>query len=158
MSTETTHLRYRAGGGTLDRFLVKVLVVNVGSSSVKLRLLDANNVLLYTETLNVDRTGVTRDTLETAISGIADMVDAIGHRIVHGGRRFTGPVLIDEQVEQESAGPGRSRPLAPTEIACRARCGQRSAPRRARRRMLRHRLPRDDARGVLDLRPTDRVA
>src|ERR1700722_6762527 len=98
---ETTRQRYRVGGGTIDSCLMRILVVNVGSSSVKLRLLDDHDSLLYSETLSVDRNGVTRETLESAISGIADTVDAVGHRIVHGGTRFTGPVVIDEQVEQQ---------------------------------------------------------
>ena len=56
-----------------------VLVVNAGSTSLKLHLVHG------TESRRVD-----------------DIVaaDAVGHRVVHGGRRFVGPALIDDEVEQ----------------------------------------------------------
>jgi acetate kinase len=39
--------------------------------------------------------------LQGAIETIADQVDAVGHRIVHGGARFGDAVRIDERVERE---------------------------------------------------------
>ena len=59
-----------------------VLVVNAGSSSLKLRLLDANDQLIWS--------GESTDHLPEA--------DAVGHRIVHGGVDFVEPVRIDEAV------------------------------------------------------------
>ncbi len=64
----------------------RVLVVNAGSSSLKLSLLDHD------------------DTLIARPSGLGELrglpaPDAIGHRVVHGGPDFTGPVLIDDEVE-----------------------------------------------------------
>jgi acetate kinase len=46
---------------------------------------------------------------EIRSSGITEL-DGVGHRIVHGGRRFTSPVLLDEEVVQELR---RLVPLAP---------------------------------------------
>jgi acetate kinase len=56
-----------------------VLVVNAGSTSLKLHLVRED------ESRSVD-----------------DFVaaDAVGHRVVHGGRRFVGPALVDDEVER----------------------------------------------------------
>jgi acetate kinase len=55
-----------------------VLVVNAGSTSLKLHLVRGN------ESCPVD------DFVEA---------DAVGHRVVHGGNRFVGPTLVDDDVE-----------------------------------------------------------
>ena len=80
--------------------LQRILVVNAGSSSVKLRLLDADDRVLAhwdqaVPTGTIDRGALAR-TLDEATTP-----DAIGHRIVHGGRRYLGPVLLDASVERE---------------------------------------------------------
>jgi len=61
---------------------VDVLVVNAGSTSLKLHLVEGD------ESRPVD-----------------DFVaaDAVGHRVVHGGRRFVGPARIDGDVERAIA-------------------------------------------------------
>jgi acetate kinase len=70
---------------------VRVLVVNAGSSSVKLALLDGDRVV---EERSVDPGGAT-----DALAELVDLgADAVGHRIVHGGRRFTGATLVDDDV------------------------------------------------------------
>jgi len=38
-------------------------------------------------------------------------IEAVGHRIVHGGERFSAPVLIDQTVEQEIDGLSELAPL-----------------------------------------------
>ena len=75
---------------------MRVLVVNAGSSSLKLRVVDANELC---ESVDLPVTGADLDaaSLAEAIGSIGP-VDAVGHRIVHGGTRFTGPVLIDDDV------------------------------------------------------------
>ena len=75
----------------------RILVVNAGSSSLKLRVLGPDDAVDGAADLPAPR-GVTdaRD-LETAIRGLGD-VDAVGHRIVHGGTVFSGPVRIDPGV------------------------------------------------------------
>jgi acetate kinase len=77
---------------------LRVLVVNAGSSSVKLRVLGDRDDLLGTADLPVERGEIDRRELERALGGLP-AADAVGHRIVHGGERFTAPVLIDPEVE-----------------------------------------------------------
>ena len=70
---------------------MRVLVVNAGSSSLKLRLLGANDELLGTRDLAPgEEVGRALDALGEA--------DAAGHRIVHGGERFSAPAVIDDEV------------------------------------------------------------
>ena len=70
---------------------MRVLTVNTGSSSLKLRVVDGEQ-LLGSE----DLAAIYLD--EDAIAGLGP-VDAIAHRFVHSGARFHAPVRIDPQVE-----------------------------------------------------------
>jgi acetate kinase len=75
---------------------VYVLVVNAGSSSLKLRLLDDDDELRSEADAAPDDEHALQSFVETC-----DRVDAIGHRVVHGGRRFIRPCVIDEDVVSE---------------------------------------------------------
>jgi len=77
---------------------VHVLVVNAGSSSLKLSVLDDDR-LLFSESLSLERGRIDAEALEATVRR-AGAIDAVGHRIVHGGTEFIGPVLVDEQVVQ----------------------------------------------------------
>ena len=85
------------GPGAVSRGLVRVLVVNAGSSSLKLRLLDGADRTLAEE--EVEGTGgrLDRRALDRAV-GEAGEVDAVGHRVVHGGDRYSRPVVVDDAV------------------------------------------------------------
>lgn len=74
-----------------------VLVVNAGSSSVKLRLLDAADRVVDTADLPADASGFDDGAL-TSVLRDWPPPDAVGHRIVHGGTVFTGPVRVDDGV------------------------------------------------------------
>jgi len=77
---------------------VRVLVVNAGSSSLKLRLLDGHDVLERSTDLPVDADdGFDTSGLAAALRGWP-RPDLVGHRVVHGGTDFTGPVHIDDAV------------------------------------------------------------
>jgi acetate kinase len=76
---------------------VRVLVVNAGSSSLKLRVLDAQNQLTATADLPISQGTFDLAALADAL-GTMGAVDAVGHRIVHGATQFTGPVRIDDRV------------------------------------------------------------
>jgi acetate kinase len=67
---------------------VRVLVVNAGSTSLKLRVLDADDGVLV------------RHDLEPGEPLPPDLpeVDAVGHRVVHGGTAFRRPVVVDDAV------------------------------------------------------------
>jgi acetate kinase len=118
---------------------MRVLVVNAGSSSLKLRVLDAGDTVLGSVDLPADGSGYDQDlaadrirqltarvrpggsdaggsdaggsTMEGAGSdldgeasttdGQPSGVDAVGHRVVHGGTQYAGSVRIDEQVEAD---------------------------------------------------------
>jgi acetate kinase len=78
---------------------MRVLVVNAGSSSLKIRVLGHLDEELFAEDLTADRGVFVKAELERALASIGPSYDAVGHRIVHGGSRFAGPVLLTPQVE-----------------------------------------------------------
>jgi acetate kinase len=76
---------------------VRVLVVNAGSSSLKLRVLDDSDQVTGTADLPAPRGAADAAAIGPALASLGD-ADAVGHRIVHGGTWFTGPVRIDDGV------------------------------------------------------------
>jgi acetate kinase len=83
-----------------------VLIVNAGSSSLKLRVLDdAGSVTGSADSvtgsadLPAPRGAADAAAIKAAIEPWGE-VHAVGHRIVHGGQEFSGPVLIDAGVRQ----------------------------------------------------------
>jgi len=75
---------------------VRVLVVNAGSSSLKLSVLDGEHRVGAQE-LRTERTQLDADEVATAVARL-EPVDAVGHRIVHGGARYRRAVRIDAEV------------------------------------------------------------
>ncbi|GAA1699180.1 acetate/propionate family kinase [Kribbella yunnanensis] len=68
-----------------------LLIVNAGSSSLKLRVLGPNDAVLDERSISDwDGSGDALSELKA---------DAIVHRVVHGGSRFEGAVLVDDEVE-----------------------------------------------------------
>ncbi|MHB8319901.1 MAG: acetate/propionate family kinase [Acidimicrobiales bacterium] len=76
---------------------MRTLVVNAGSSSLKLRVLDDQNTLLFGVDLPAAHGRADATALADALAS-CDGIDAVGHRIVHGGTEFTGPVRVDDGV------------------------------------------------------------
>ena len=70
---------------------MRVLVVNAGSSSLKLRLLGDADEPLGARDLEPGQD------VATAVAELG-AAEAVGHRVVHGGARFVDPVLIDDPV------------------------------------------------------------
>ncbi len=58
--------------------MLRILVVNAGSTSLKLHLVEGDEAEAV-ESLEVD-------------------ADAVAHRVVHGGKRFQQPVTLDAEV------------------------------------------------------------
>lgn len=72
-----------------------VLVVNTGSSSLKLRLLDHDDEVLASAELEA---WDGRSRLDEQFDERWRRADAVGHRVVHGGEDFQGPTSIDDGV------------------------------------------------------------
>jgi acetate kinase len=83
----------------LARGVTRVLVVNAGSSSLKLSLLGDGDETLGERELAAPGGTVDDRDLQDALGGGLAEGDAVGHRIVHGGQRFRDAVLIDAEVE-----------------------------------------------------------
>jgi acetate kinase len=69
---------------------VNVLTVNAGSSSLKLSVLDADDAVLGTRESGVDDVG---DEIARLLDETGP-VDAVGHRVVHGGAAHIGPERV----------------------------------------------------------------
>ena len=104
---------------------MNVLVINAGSSSLKYQVInmadesviakglcekvgcddafckqwysDDNKVITKPMKNHLEAMAVVIETLINDLGGL-DMIDAIGHRVVHGGEKFDKSVLVDEQV------------------------------------------------------------
>jgi acetate kinase len=77
---------------------MNVLVVNSGSSSVKLSVVDDRDGLVGSRDL-VRRPGAGLGTELAAFLRDFPDVDAAGHRVVHGGLQFVDPVIIDSATD-----------------------------------------------------------
>ena len=106
-----------------------VLVINSGSSSLKFQVRDVAAGSILTEGL-IERIGMSNggqgdgevvgpadhaEALEQVDAAIHEVLgdrqlDAVGHRVVHGGERFGEPVLIDNEITRAIE---RLNPLAP---------------------------------------------
>ncbi|MGZ3147266.1 acetate/propionate family kinase [Lentzea chajnantorensis] len=76
-----------------------MLVVNAGSSSLKLRFLDEHDAVRHTADLPAGADGFDTSRLAGVLRDW-DEPDVVGHRVVHGGTGFTGPVRIDDVVRE----------------------------------------------------------
>ena len=63
----------------------RILVVNAGSTSLKLHAVEADDTAEPVESLEA----------------LPDGIEAVAHRVVHGGARFREPVVIDAAVRDE---------------------------------------------------------
>jgi acetate kinase len=75
---------------------LRILVVNAGSSSLKLSVLDDDDTV-SSETLPSPRGRIDADAVRETVGRVGE-IDAVGHRIVHGGSEFVDPVVVDERV------------------------------------------------------------
>jgi acetate kinase len=85
-----------------------VLVVNAGSSSLKLSVLDDEDAVLAADDVN-EWDGQDTSALARLIEPFGPL-DAVGHRVVHGGPDLRGPVVVDADTEAAIAA---LTPLAP---------------------------------------------
>jgi acetate kinase len=93
-----------------------VLVLNAGSSSLKASLLDGSGSRLWQGQRDCPMAegaspeAVLEDWLPAALAPWSDAIVLAGHRVVHGGERFTAPVRLEPTV---LAALGDLVPLAP---------------------------------------------
>jgi acetate kinase len=87
---------------------VRVLVVNAGSSSLKLRVLDDDRVVASRDLDARDGHANAREL--SAFIGEVEF-DAAGHRVVHGGHVFRESVVVTDDVMERLASIGSLAPL-----------------------------------------------
>lgn len=76
---------------------MRVLVLNAGSSSLKLSLVDGDDRVLVEREFEVAEGRLDESLMAGAVRGM-EGIEAIGHRIVHGGPRYSSSVRIDGEV------------------------------------------------------------
>ena len=86
----------------------RVLVLNAGSATLKATVLDLPSIdPRFDSTVQWgtgDAAEAVAQTVEGVVTGLVgqgvrtDSVHAVGHRVVHGGDRFTAPTLLDDDV------------------------------------------------------------
>ena len=79
--------------------MARVLVVNAGSSSLKLRVLTGDDEVAASADLPAPRGAADNAAIKAAIEGFGP-VDAAGHRVVPGGTLYAAPVLITDEVRR----------------------------------------------------------
>jgi acetate kinase len=75
----------------------RVLIVNAGSSSLKLQLLGPGDEVLAGREVERWEGDPEHADIAEFVTGL-DAVDAVGHRVVHGGSRFRAATRIDDDV------------------------------------------------------------
>jgi len=95
-----------------------VLVLNAGSSSLKYQVVDPLDGTVQTRG-NVER--IAASGMHAALTELTAALDSagvtasdlvgVGHRVVHGGARFTAPAVIDDEVLAEVEELARLAPL-----------------------------------------------
>jgi acetate kinase len=88
---------------------MRVLVVNSGSRSVKLRLVGDGNTVLMESDMGAPEEGSLDQLADFVVR--AGGVDAVGHRVVHGGSLFTEPVVVTDAVRRDLDGLNDLAPL-----------------------------------------------
>lgn len=99
---------------------MRVLVLNAGSSSLKASVVENGRAVARTmvewgsdATQVPDRESGVRAALEELFVAGAPVgsIEAVGHRVVHGGGRFVEPVVVDDDVEAAIGDLGELAPL-----------------------------------------------
>jgi acetate kinase len=85
---------------------MKILVLNAGSSSLKFDLWETTAEMIAADSDlllqqgDVERVASMAEAIESVFARVKIPIHAVGHRIVHGGSRFTTSVIIDAEVEK----------------------------------------------------------
>ena len=76
---------------------MRVLVVNAGSSSLKVSLVAPDDKVLTEHEFEAPGGQINSASLAAAVHEMQD-IEAVGHRVVHGGSRYPQSVRIDADV------------------------------------------------------------
>ena len=79
---------------------MRLLLLNAGSSNLKASLIEPpNRAPVFERTIDWidDGRDAVGATVEEVLKAADTPIDAIGHRVVHGGERFTGPTRLDDE-------------------------------------------------------------
>ena len=87
---------------------MRILVLNAGSSSIKLRLLESNDDVSFSRDLGTEGLK-TPGSLKEAVG--ESEIDAVGHRVVHGGSSFSSAAIITDEVQDQIASLEQLAPL-----------------------------------------------
>jgi acetate kinase len=79
---------------------MKILVLNVGSSSIKYKLFDMPSQKVIKSKTLAEVKDYAKE-LKNILESIDENIDAYGHRVVHGGEKFHSPTLITNEVIKE---------------------------------------------------------
>src|SRR5690349_10875341 len=114
---------------------MRIFVLNAGSSSLKFRLLELGASEQVLADGSVEKWGTGDASMRISVAGNARErssvlaesprqaaehairaclplgIDALGHRVVHGGAKFEAPTRIDDQVVQQIEAVSRLAPL-----------------------------------------------
>ncbi|MEM7194949.1 MAG: acetate/propionate family kinase [Pseudomonadota bacterium] len=94
---------------------MNILVINCGSSSVKFQVIDmaSESTVKKGKIERIGEDGLTHDkAVREILDGVWDLnIGAVGHRVVHGGERFTDAVNIDDSVIDEIDARSADAPL-----------------------------------------------
>jgi acetate kinase len=88
---------------------MNVLVLNCGSATVKYRTLAMEPGYAELARGSVESSAVEQVVAAAAAAGVR--IDAVGHRVVHGGERFLQPVRIDEDTLEQLQALSEFAPL-----------------------------------------------
>ena len=89
---------------------MKILVVNAGSSSLKLRLLDDADQVVHSADLATDANGFDERQL-AAHTETWPRPDIVAHRVVHGGQEYRSAIRIDPEVRERLQALSELAPL-----------------------------------------------
>ncbi|MBR8745288.1 acetate/propionate family kinase, partial [Nocardiopsis sp. MG754419] len=89
---------------------MRVLVVNAGSSSLKLSVVGGDEVVEWSDAVPVEADVWDARRVERVLDAVG-RVDAVGHRVVHGGEEFTAPVRLEGRVVERLRELGSLAPL-----------------------------------------------
>lgn len=96
--------------------VMNILVINCGSSSIKYKFYDMPGEKLLAKG-GIEKIGEAGSAVQNHRQGLEailkeiDGVDAVGHRVVHGGEEFKAPALIDKKVIRKVRACCRIAPL-----------------------------------------------